>query len=80
MFEKWDVDAQLTIKDRGAYLISKNVRAPLQYKDMLPAYYILGIGWSLAVIVFIGELLTFRRPWLDIVKVVDKLYQLIVDF
>lgn len=61
LYMKWASDLELAMKSRGQYIITKHTLKPLKVKDVIPAFYILVIGWSAATIAFVCELIYSTR-------------------
>lgn len=58
--KKWLTDFALGLNTRSEYLVKKYMRAPLTLLEMVPAFYILIVGWSLASVVFVMELIVYK--------------------
>lgn len=61
LFKKWKSDLELSMKHRNDYFVRKHEHVPFTIEDLLPAFYVLGIGWSLATFVFVFEHVSIKR-------------------
>lgn len=53
---KWRSDWEQSGENSGEYLTKSYSIAALSVGDMLPAFYVLVLGWMLAIVVFSTEL------------------------
>lgn len=57
LLKKWVSDFARLLKDRDEYFVKKYTRAPLKFEEIVPVFYILAVGLTIAFLTFLTELL-----------------------